>query len=140
MKTLYFTRSKGCHYFCRTPMLIDLATNSVKPVDSEGTNINEIYVAPEDLEIRYEQNGKIIIKKAQKGDIIISFYCNEAYDQNTIIVVKNKEWKDNFVKREAMIAAKQAKDEVVASYSDSCSNKMDCCPCSACCGHCESCC
>ena len=139
MKTLYFTKSKGCRFFNRTPMLIDFATNSAKAIESESSRINEIYLVPEDLEIRYEQNGKVIIKKAQKGDVIISFYCDEEYEQNLIIVVKNKEWKDNFVNKEAVIAAKQAKNEVKASYTDTCINKMDCSPCSACC-NCESCC
>ena len=115
MKTLYFTNKKGCYYFS-APILVDTENNKLSIFENENSHITGIYVADEPVEIRYEFKGKTYLKKADKGDIIVTFFTKTTYDIIPIVVVKNNDWKTNIVNEKAAIEAARAKDTVKASY------------------------
>lgn len=112
MKTLNFIydqyRSFG------KPVIVDFNKNDVEPLDNIPLNINYLFVAPEDIEIRYKVGTKTYVLNANKGDIIVSFYKDD-WIKNPIIVVKNKEWKANIASTFAEEAAIQAKKEKMAN-------------------------
>ncbi len=112
MKTLNFIydqyRSFG------KPVIVDFNKNDVEPLDNIPLNINYLFVAPEDIEVRYKVGTKTYVLNANKGDIIISFYKDD-WIKNPIIVVKNKEWKANIASTFAEEAAIQAKNEKMAN-------------------------
>lgn len=91
-------------------------------------NIDGLYIAPEDVEIRYSYNGSTKILKADKGDLIIAFGKAD-YIKNPIVVVKNKQWKENMVSFLAKEAERKATDEVHAKYASDvpCCAKCDAC-------------
>lgn len=126
MKTLYFTQRQGCAYYAN-PILVDTVNNKFSIKESMPDSINDMYVADEPVEIRYEYNGKTYLKKADKGDIIISFYTRSDYDRIPIIVVKNDDWKNNIVNQLAAFEANRAKDTVKASYDAKLSDCNGCC-------------
>ena len=115
MKTLYFTQREGSSYFNR-PISVDVTNNKFSLEDNYNSYIDEMYVAKEPTEIKYEYKGKTYLKKADKGDIILTFRMNSGYDITPIIVVKNNDWKTNIVNRYAALEAERAKDTVKASY------------------------
>ena len=57
-----------------TALLFNGSTMEYKEVTHSSTNIDWMWVAPEDCEVRYKQNGNTVIRNAEKGDIIIKFY------------------------------------------------------------------
>ena len=131
MKTLYFTKRTGMSYY-NNPILVDVINNKFEAKESTCSNLNQMFVADEPVEIRYEFKGKTYVKKADKGDIILSFYSRVDYDMTPIIVVKNNDWKTNIVNAMAALEANRAKDTVIASYD---LQSKDC----GCCNSCESC-
>ena len=131
MKTLYFTKRTGMSYY-NNPILVDVINNKFEAKESTCTNLNQMFIADEPVEIRYEFKGKTYVKKADKGDIILSFYSRVDYDMTPIIVVKNNDWKTNIVNEMAALEANRAKDTVKASY-DLKSENCGCCDCGNCC-------
>ena len=115
MKTLYFTKRTGMSYYSN-PISVDIINNKFEAKDSTCSNLNQMFIADEPVEIRYEFKGKTYVKKADKGDIILSFYSRVDYDMTPIIVVKNNDWKTNIVNEMAALEANRAKDTVKASY------------------------
>ena len=83
-----------------------------------------MFVAPEDIEVRYKVGTKTHVLNANKGDIIIAFYKRDCI-KNQIIVVKNKEWKANIASMLAEEAANQVRDEKMANmcYDCECVNR-----------------
>ena len=67
MKTLYFTQRQGCAYYAN-PILVDTVNNKFSIKESMPDSINDMYIADEPVEIRYEYNGKTYLKKADKGE------------------------------------------------------------------------
>ena len=126
MRTLYFTQDSNRSYYDK--VLVDFSNNKITscPFDEERWSIKTCFAIDEDVEIRYEYKGKTYIKKAQKGDIIITFEDHDILDP--IIVIKNTEWKNNIVNKKAIREANRAKDTVKAEYMDSpCCNGCSMC-------------
>lgn len=106
MNTIFISEGSRAVY-------LDEKKNFAKAMDTSSHGIDWMYLCPEDCEIRYkDKSGNLVVKQAAKGDIIIQFYGSE---KNLVAVVKNKEFKENVLKREADKAAKRAIDEVYAS-------------------------
>lgn len=124
MRTLYFTQDGNQIY--SNKVLVDFSNNKVAscPVDEERWSIKTCFATNEDVEIRYDYKGKTHVKKAQKGDIIMTFDDRDLLDP--VIVVKNTEWKNNIVNKKAIREANRAKDTVNAEYDD-CENTTACC-------------
>lgn len=117
MKTLYFIQNNSNEAYYNK-VLVDFSNNKITscPFDEERWTIKSCFATDEDVEIRYEYKGKTCIKKAQKGDIIITFDDHDILDP--IVVVKNIEWKKNIVNKKAIKEANRAKDTVNATYGD----------------------
>lgn len=120
MKTLVFV-TQGRYY--RNPTIIDFDKHTVNALETFRSGIDNIYIAPEDLEVRFKKNGKDTVIKANKGDVIITFYP-EDWVKNTVIVVKNSDWKENIIEHYKQIEADKAKDLIQATFSKC----EDCCP------------
>lgn len=116
MKTLSFV-STGV--YAQRPILIDFEKHTVDSLDAYRAAIDDIYIAPEDIEIRYKKNGRDVVIKAEKGDIIITFY-REDWITYPVVVVKNKDWKTNVLNYIKKNEAKKSNDFVDAKYSDEC--------------------
>lgn len=114
MKTLNFI-GKGT--YAQKPVLIDFEKHTVDSLDACRAAIDDIYIAPEDIEIRYKKNGRDVVIKAEKGDIIITFY-REDWITYPVVVVKNKDWKTNVLNYIKKNEAKKSNDFVDAEYSD----------------------
>lgn len=102
-------------------IMINGANMDFKTVANASVNIDWMWIAPEDCEIRYKQNGKNAVQSANKGDIIIKFYeKNDIEGYTTIIVVKNKDWKKNI----ALVEAKHNYDaeRFIAAHQELCTN------------------
>ena len=112
MKTLNFIANGNCSF--GKPVIVDFNKNDVTQLDNTPSGIDYMFVAPEDIEIRYKVGTKTHVLNANKGDIIITFYKRD-YIKNKIIVVKNKEWKANIASMLAEEAANQAKNEKMAN-------------------------
>lgn len=112
MKTLNFMSNQYSSF--GKPVIIDFNKNDVTLLENTPSDINYMFVAPEDIEVRYKVGTKTHVLNANKGDIIIAFYKHD-YIKNQIIVVKNKEWKANIASMLAEEAAIQAKDEKMAN-------------------------
>lgn len=124
MKTFYVTSStRG--------IIVDNERNEAKDPKEVYHRIRDMYVAEEPLEIRsMTQNGKQIVTKADKGDIILTFYNNCDGDFNTPIVIKNAEWKKRVHAEIAREAAEKEEYRIRASFnlSEPCDNcKESCC-------------
>lgn len=118
MKTLVFNLQRGRYY--RNPILVDFDKHETESVDRGFCGFDDIYIASEDMEIRYKDpNGNTIVKKADKGDIIVVFYV-ESFIKNPIVVVKNKEWKENILGHIKEFEANKTKNLIDAHYSDDC--------------------
>lgn len=124
MKTLVFVTQGR---YRKNPTLIDFDKHTVDALDTCRTGIDDIYVAPEDLEVRFKKNGKDTIIKANKGDIIITFY-SEDWVKNPVIVVKNSDWKENVIEVLKKKEAEKAKELIQASFT-SCNRCESCCEC-----------
>ena len=113
MKTLSFI---GTGRYAKRPVFIDFNKQTVETIDPFKCSIDSCYIAPEDMEIRYKKNGKDVVLKADKGDIIVTFY-DEDWIIYPVVVVKNKDWKENvlpYIKREE---AKKNNAMIDATYS-----------------------
>lgn len=120
MKTLIFVTQGR---YRRNPTIIDFDKHTVDSLETCRSGIDDIYIAPEDLEVRFKKDGKDTIIKANKGDVIITFYP-EDWVKNPVIVVKNSDWKENVIEYAKQIEANKAKDLIQAAF-DKCE---DCCP------------
>lgn len=126
MKTLSFI---GTGRYTKRPVCIDFNKQTVETIAPFRCGIDECYIAPEDMEIRYKKNGKDVVLKADKGDVIVKFY-DEDWIIYPVVVIKNKDWKENvlaYIKREE---AKKNDAVIDATYSicrESCD--CDCCEC-----------
>lgn len=119
MKTLNFMSNQYKSF--GKPVIVDFNKNDVTLLENTPSNIDYMFVAPEDIEVRYKVGTKTHVLNANKGDIIIAFYKYD-YIKNQIIVVKNKEWKANIASMLAEEAANRVKNEKMAN---------------ACCDNCE---
>lgn len=125
MKTLVFL---GTGRYAKTPVLVDYANNTIESYERTRSAINDIYVAKEDILVGYKKNGKDVTVKANKGDIIVTFY-NEDFIEYPVVVVKNADWKANMLSYFKKQEAEKAKDLVQAQYTD----------CEKCCDSCRGC-
>ena len=113
MKTLYIDNASN--RYSNSAYIVD-AQNNIKKYDDFSTNIKQMFVADDDMEIRTiptKRNQTVF--KASKGDIILTFYNQ---DSDKIAIVKNKEWKDMIADELAKQAERQARLETEAKYSD----------------------
>lgn len=125
MKTLTFLVTGR---YAKTPVLVDYTKNTIEPYERIRSSIDEIYIAKEDMLVSYKKNGKNVTVKADKGDIIISFY-NEDHIEYPVVVIKNADWKANMVSYLKKQEAEKSKNLVQAQYSD----------CETCCDDCRGC-
>lgn len=125
MKTLVFL---GTGRYAKTPVLVDYANNTIESYERTRSAIDDIYVAKEDMLVGYKKNGKDVTVKANKGDIIVTFY-NEDFIEYPVVVVKNADWKANILSYFKKQEAEKAKNLVQAEYTDceKCCNS--CCGC-----------
>lgn len=114
MKTLTFLVTGR---YAKTPVLVDYTKNTIEPYERIRSSIDEIYIAKEDMLVSYKKNGKNVTVKADKGDIIISFY-NEDHIEYPVVVIKNADWKANMISYLKKQEAEKSKDLVQAQYSD----------------------
>ena len=122
MKTLSFIETGR---YNNRPVLIDFNKQTVDMIDSIRCGISDCYIVPEDLEVRYKKDGKYIVTKASKGDVIVTFYREECVI-NPVVVVKNKEWKENilaYIKREEA----RKNDAVIDATYSICKEPCECC-------------
>ena len=124
MKTFYITNGAKA-------VVIDSERNEASDPKTLFTHIRDMFVAEEPLEIRSTtKNGKQVITKAEKGDIILTFYSH-SLDEDGIsrdpIVIKNAEWKKRVREEIAKEAARKEEFRVKANLScdDECCEK--CC-------------
>lgn len=122
MKTLMFV-TQGMYH--KNPTIIDFDKHTVDALDACRTGIDDIYIAPEDLEVRFKKDGKDTIIKANKGDVIITFYPDN-WIKNPIIVVKNSDWKENIVESLKKKEAEKAKSLIQARFTK-CDDSCPCC-------------
>lgn len=125
MKTLVFL---GTGRYAKTPVLVDYANNTIESYERTRSAIDDIYVAKEDMLVGYKKNGKDVTVKANKGDIIVTFY-NEDFIEYPVVVVKNADWKANMLSYFKKQEAEKAKNLVQAEYTD----------CEKCCDSCRGC-
>lgn len=125
MKTLVFL---GTGRYAKTPVLVDYANNTIESYERTRSAIDDIYVAKEDMLVGYKKNGKDVTVKANKGDIIVTFY-NEDFIEYPVVVVKNADWKANMISYFKKQEAEKAKNLVQAEYTD----------CEKCCDSCRGC-
>lgn len=90
----------------------------------EGTGIyywiDKFIICPEDCEIKYKQKGHTCIKKAEKNDVIVVFDTRRDWIEEKVAVIKNADFKKNVIAKQAMEAAKKAKDEIYAQAESPC--------------------
>lgn len=125
MKTLVFL---GTGRYAKTPVLVDYANNTIESYERTRSAIDDIYVAKEDILVGYKKNGKDVTVKANKGDIIVTFY-NEDFIEYPVVVVKNADWKANMLSYFKKQEAEKAKNLVQAQFTD----------CEKCCDSCRGC-
>lgn len=95
MKIVTFPEARGSYWkLYEQPVLTDTSNLDVDVLTSTPIGIDGIYVAPEDVEIRYKFNREMKTIKAEKGDII-ALCPRVSWIKNPIFVVKNKQWKQN---------------------------------------------
>lgn len=114
MKTLVFL---GTGRYTKTPVLVDYAKNTIELLERTRSAINEVYIAKEDMLVSYKKNGKDTTVKANKGDVIVTFY-DEDFIEYPVVVVKNADWKANMVSYLKKQEAEKSKNLVQAQYSD----------------------
>lgn len=126
MKSLHIVKNT------RNAIIVDHSMNTVDTLNYISTDIDEIYVAPEDMTVHFTRNGEKKSVEAKKGDIVIKFYEYD-YTVNPVIVVKNGKWKENILEKEAANKKKQIDKETWALKSaDACCG----CECECCCKDC----
>lgn len=114
MKTLNFI---GTGLYTQRPILIDFDKHTVDSLDACRMAVNDIYIAPEDIEIRYKKGGRDVVIKAEKGDIIVTFY-REDWIVYPVAVIKNKDWKTNVLSWIKKNEVKKSNDAVDAKYAE----------------------
>lgn len=84
-------------YFVNHENVVIDETGKLSSLKTISTNIDWIYIAPEDMEITYSNCEKDQeTKSVKKGDIIIQMYNNPSIEgYKHIIVVTSDEWKNN---------------------------------------------
>lgn len=97
---------------------IEPETFDIGLVDYHRSDIDWYYRIPEDGTLK--TNGKEI--NVKKDDIVIQFYHHD-YTKNDIVVIRNKEWKENLKARDKHEEMQRSK-----MMSDSC-DKCNCCEC-----------
>lgn len=112
MKTLNFIPNQYGSF--GKPVIVDFNKNDLTLLENTPSNIDYMFIAPEDIEVRYKVGTKTHVLNANKGDIIIAFYKRDCI-KNQIIVVKNKEWKANIASMLAEEAANRVRDEKMAN-------------------------
>ena len=130
MKTFVISNNKK-GYRSNTVTIVDFEKHEVaSAVDIRiNAGINDIYVADAPMEVRYQIDGNTIVKKADKGDIIITFYKESTPGFLPVVVVKNADWKKNIAVLNAEREAGQAKKESLSEFCNTC-----CDSCTPCCG------
>lgn len=123
MKTLNIVNNSG------SAILVDYSTGDVDAISHSSLEIDWMWIAPEDVEVRYKnKDGKTTVLKAEKNDIIIKFF-QYSYTENQVIVVKNNKWKENII-------AKKAEEEKMLIEKEAWAAKKglscDCCDCKNC--------
>lgn len=109
-------------------MLLDPETLMVTPMNhkyifSTYLVIERMFLASESMEYRYRQDGKTIVKNIEKGDVVLIF---DDRFKNHVVVIKNKEVKENIVKKVEDAEAKEARNLTHAQFSDC---ESGCCKC-----------
>lgn len=123
MKTLSFI---GTGRYAKRPVFVDFNKQTIETITPLRCSIDDCYIAPEDLEIRYRKNGKDVVLKADKGDIIMTFY-DEDWITYPVVVIKNRDWKENILNYIKKQEAKKSADLVEAAYSPICKESCDTC-------------
>lgn len=125
MKTLYFADTNSWR---GNVSLVDFKTETVYDFESISARceINHMYVADEDMNVSYKENGQTIVKKAKKGDVIIWFH-KRSWTKHPVVIIRNAEWIENM--KEWKIEEAKNKAESQARFECS-----DCCDCATCCG------
>lgn len=116
MSTIYINNT-NCGYRNGLAVYESDSSSFPKILDNEPLGLEWLYVAPEACEVKYQQSGAVVSKKADKGDIILVFRHE---DKNPVAIVKNNEWKENFVYRKAKKESERAFDSVICG--------AECCP------------
>jgi hypothetical protein len=109
------------------PVLADFEKETVSTVETESVYgiIDRMLIAPDNCEVRYKCEGKEVVKKADKGDLILLFYAHKEWVKEPVAVIKNADVKKNMVSLMAKRAADKAADETIASC------ELKCCDCAA---------
>lgn len=113
MKTIVFPKST--HTNVTFPVIVDSNSADVTALETDRSLIRSVYIAPEDCEVRYYVGSCIKTLKACKGDIVIEFY-EKSKIKNPVIVVKNKEWRENIAYMMAEKNADQARTETIGVF------------------------
>lgn len=104
----------------RNAVIVDHSTNTVKGLEPLRCAIDNIYSAPEDVQVCYtNNNNERITLEAKKGDIIITFY-NYDYIVNNVVVVKNTKWKENLISKQCDEESRQNKFVKMGSLRSKC--------------------
>lgn len=137
MKTFVISKNKK-DYLSNTATIVDFEKHEVaSAVDIHiNARIDDVYVADAPMEVRYQIDGNTIVKKADKGDIIITFRKESIPGFLPVVVVKNADWKKNIALLNAEREADQARKESLSEFCNTCCDR--CTPCcdryTPCCG------
>ena len=94
---------------------------SIGSLQYTETNIDWMYIAPEDMEITYKNgDGTQVTKQAKTGDIIIQMYTSDVKDYQHIIIISSEELKNNIDLYMNRYNNKEKYDS--SSCNDECSN------------------
>ena len=86
-------------YISRTGRIMLDENNSPKPFDRSRSSIDDVFFIKEDTKIVFERGETKSELEAKAGDIVVTFYEDEF--PNRVIVVDNKQWKENLEAYEA---------------------------------------
>ena len=111
-------------YISRTGRIMLDENNNPKPFDRSRSSIDDVFFIKEDTKVVFDRGEYKAELEAKAGDIVVTFY--EEQFPNRVIVVDNKQWKENL---EAYEAYEQQMKEEWAKKND-----VPCCDC------CENCC
>lgn len=104
----------------RKAVIVDHSTNTVKGLEPLRSAIDNIYSAPEDMQVCYtNNNNERITLEAKKGDIIVTFYDYD-YIVNNVVVVKNTKWKENLISKQCDEESRQNKFVKMNSLRSEC--------------------
>lgn len=102
---------------------VDKENGDLDIVDYLGTDIDWVYRVPEDGTLKIQlRNNEINTYDVKEGDIVILFYLEE-YTKNPIVIITNKEWRENIEAKEAY----RKEQELKRANNDSPCCKCDCC-------------